>query len=337
MAGAQSFFILPQNIIKFHEAFWADNPDELLILSLEYADGGDLEQYLRSNSIQEAKAREIFTQVAQGVDHLHRNRVVHRDLKCGNVFLFQSGRVVLGDFGTSKQLPPASDSQVLGPEALTSIVVGSPLYMSPEMLEGELHGFATDIWSLGCVLYEMLAGKPAFSAPSYPAVVYRITQGQYEPLSAAVSSEAVELIASMLQKDPENRPNIAKVLQSSWLQPLKVLEVNKEENGIDCFAGHTIESLPPVPAQSEVTENSAQSQTFISPPPAPVKRVSPAPIRQRVRSHQNRMTNDRLWRVPSPLIHLDIQPQPSPSLPQRKLLSIPSTKDERHGVPDAAV
>ncbi|KAG1697296.1 hypothetical protein DVH05_016580 [Phytophthora capsici] len=66
------------NIIKFHEAFWAANPDELLILCLEYADGGDLEQYLRSNSIQEAKAREIFTQVAQGVDHLHRNRVVHR-------------------------------------------------------------------------------------------------------------------------------------------------------------------------------------------------------------------------------------------------------------------
>ncbi|KAG1697295.1 hypothetical protein DVH05_016579 [Phytophthora capsici] len=298
--------LLPSHpsIIKFHEAFWADNPDELLILSLEYADGGDLEQYLRSNSIQEAKAREIFTQVAQGVDHLHRNRVVHRDLKCGNVFLFQSGRVVLGDFGTSKQLPPASDSQVLGTKDLTSTVVGSPLYMSPEMLEGELHGFATDIWSLGCVLYEMLAGKPAFSAPSYPAVVYRITQGQYEPLSAAVSSEAAELIASMLQKEPENRPNIAKVLQSSWLQPLKVLEANKEETGIDCSAGHSIESLPPVPTPSEVTENSAQRQTFLSPPPAPVKRVTPAPIRQRVRSHQNRKKNDRLWRVPSPLIRV---------------------------------
>lgn len=126
------------------------------------------------------------------------------------------------------------------------------------MLEGEPHGFATDIWSLGCVLYEMLAGKPAFSAPSYPAVVYRITQGQYEPLSAAVSSEAVELIASMLQKDPENRPNIAKVLQSSWLQPLKVLEVDKEETGIDCSAGHPIE----ISHQSEAntpTENSDSS------------------------------------------------------------------------------
>ncbi|KAG1710153.1 hypothetical protein DVH05_017159 [Phytophthora capsici] len=83
------------------------------------------------------------------------------------------------------------------------------------MLEGEPHGFATDIWSLGCVLYEMLAGKPAFSASSYPAIVYSITQGQYEPLSAAVSSGAVELKDSMLQKDPENRPNIAKVLASA--------------------------------------------------------------------------------------------------------------------------
>ncbi|KAL3662191.1 hypothetical protein V7S43_012990 [Phytophthora oleae] len=328
------------NIVKLHDAFWAESHEEsqqVLVLSLEHADGGDLGQYLRSSAIQEGKAREIFTQLAQGVDHLHRHRVIHRDLKCGNIFLFRSGRVVLGDFGTSKQFPPTSGSQKLGTEHLTSTVVGSPLYMSPEMLEGELHGFATDIWSLGCLLYEMLAGKPAFGAPSYPAVVFRVIQGEYEPLNAAVSSEAVELIARMLRKDPENRPSIVEVLQSTWLRPLHHLKDEKKEPGIDCSAVvQPIESLPPAPVERKVnkqTEVSAPKQTFFSPPPAPVKRMTTAPIRREVRSQKHCKEIGQLWRVGSPLIRLDVQPPPPAVLPSRKHLSIPSTRLQRQGIP----
>ncbi|KAL4172511.1 hypothetical protein KRP22_007675 [Phytophthora ramorum] len=209
---------LPQHphIVGFREAFWFLSDEagaQILVLILEYADGGDLEEYLRSPSgspLQEDEARRIFKQLAQAVNHLHSHRVVHRDLKCGNVFLFRSGRVVLGDFGTSKLLLPGAGTgaeQELEAQGLTSTVVGSPLYMSPELLEGDPYGFATDIWSLGCVLYELFSGgKPAFAAPSYPGVVYRITQGQYDLLdSAVVSPEVHNLIASMLRKAPQER------------------------------------------------------------------------------------------------------------------------------------
>ncbi|KAG3090026.1 hypothetical protein PI124_g17320 [Phytophthora idaei] len=349
------------NIVGFREAFWMQHLDEtqqLLVLVLELADGGDLEQYLRGSSIKEEEARRIFLQIAQGVNHLHRHRVIHRDLKSGNVFLFGSGRVVLGDFGTSKLLPTtAGADQFLEAQGLTSTVVGSPLFMSPELLEGESHGFATDIWSLGCVLYEMLSGgKPAFCAPSYPAVVFRITQGEYDPLDTTlVSSEARDLVDKILRKDPKNRPNISEVLQLPWLQAPNTRNEGSPADHLPAKGVITATNCQETIAgqqdmNSDVLESSilkhttlvAQSNTppaapivnkivEVSPPPVPQTVKAKLPTRQVDNSSRKRREADRFrGRVASPLIRLDEQPPPPPILPSKANFSTVSSIPFKH-------
>ncbi|KAJ8576629.1 hypothetical protein ON010_g2584 [Phytophthora cinnamomi] len=346
------------NIVRFHEAFWAkcaEANEQVLVLILEHADGGDLEQYLQTlaGPILEDEARRVFVQLVHGVHHLHAHRVVHRDLKCGNVFLFQSGQIVLGDFGTSKLLLPSSASdQELEGHGLTSTVVGSPLYMSPELLEGEPHGFATDIWSLGCVLYELLSGgKPAFAALSYPAVVFRITQGGYDPLSSAVvSSQARDLVTSMLMKTPQERPSIADVLQSSWVQMHSntgntnakaqtsselVETITKESEEAPAaelrgdleppmIVGHpTALYLPPAPLhasrRSTIAAKSAPEEPSLPPPPAPALRS--AKLGHRPQRHRTEASSPLQDRLVSPLIRFDVQPPPPPVLPSKMHLS----------------
>lgn len=145
-----------------------------------------------------------------GVDFLHRHNILHRDLKAKNIFLFHDGRAVIGDFGTSKTLASAT--------GLGSTLVGSPLYMSPEIMENEPHSFATDVWSLGCILYELLSWRSPFAAPSYPAVVLRITQGTYEPLESGITSDTQALVAQMLQRDQYARPKIRDLISLEAVQ-----------------------------------------------------------------------------------------------------------------------
>lgn len=326
------------NIVGFREAFCTHDLDEglhTLILVLEYVDGGDLAQCLRVSSMTEENARLLFTELVKGVSHLHRHHIVHRDLKSDNVFRFQSGRVVVGDFGTARQLlSTAGANQALKDQDFTSTVVGSPLYMSPELLEGKLHGFATDIWSLGCVLYELLSGgRPAFGAASYPGVVFRITRGQYDPLDAGqVSKEARDLVATMLEKEPQNRPSITKVLQSAWLETGAGTRL-KNEDAFDPKLSPT-PTVMPTKCQEKVAEpyNSEiiAPGTFTTiPPPAPIGIKSAdtslevtAPRNQkrviRRNNYSLRKRNNLLQsRVASPLIWLDEQPPPPPALPTR--------------------
>ncbi|EEY65073.1 protein kinase [Phytophthora infestans T30-4] len=353
LTEVELLYQLPEhpNIVGFREAFWVQSPEgnqQVLALVLEHADGGDLEQYLRLSQVKEEDVRRIFLQLVQGVSHLHRNRVIHRDLKSSNVFLFKSGRVVLGDFGTSKLLQTTEPDQALEAQGLTSTVVGSPLYMSPELLEDESHGFATDIWSLGCVLYEMLSGgKAAFNAPSYPAVVFRITQGDYDPLDTGlVSLEVRDLVARMLQKDPKSRINITEVHQSPWLMVLTSTELRKIDSPLhqqstqgvvtasncqETIAGQQIPATsivqstqtsvlpPPAPIVNKIVE--------VSPPPAPQTRKAKASVWQTNNSRRKRKEADRFRnQVASPLIRLDEQPPPPPMLPSRANFSTGSTK-----------
>ncbi|GMF25895.1 unnamed protein product [Phytophthora lilii] len=326
------------NVVRLREAFWDQSTEtQFLVLILEHADGGDLEQYLHSlvgSSISEDKARRIFIQLVHGVHHLHTHHVVHRDVKSSNVFLFRSGRVVVGDFGTSKLLLPVTEAEK-EEQALTSTIVGSPLYMSPELLDGNSHGFATDIWSLGCVLYELLSGgKPAFSAPSYPAVVFRITQDEYDPLdSALISSDAQRLLKAMLRKSPQERPSIGEVLHSHWLQAgeehcgynYSVKGGLPTEGSAETSAILSANELTTATAQStqklrvaekknnhhiyiclpedsQTVDCSLSKKTTTMLPPAPVIQAK-SPIFQQVQSKRNqRKTSAR--RQASPLIHV---------------------------------
>lgn len=270
------------HIVGFHEAFWDSAPDQTLLLVLEYGDAGDLEGLIQARQLHEVEplneqeALQLFQQIAMGVQFLHSHNILHRDLKAKNVFLFANGRAVIGDFGTSKTLSSAS--------AFGSTLVGSPLYMSPEILEGEPHSFATDVWSLGCILYELLTLTSPFAGPSYPAVVFKITQGSYAPLKSSVSVSVRELVAQMLQKEQHERPTVEDILAmdvlqggeqfAQWQLPVDAVDVANGSK-LGCPSSKALESSVGYCGLASIV-NAAPTL----PPPAPIEtlRAPSAPV-----------------------------------------------------------
>ncbi|KAF0744333.1 hypothetical protein Ae201684_000821 [Aphanomyces euteiches] len=203
------------NIIAHHGAFLDESPDcgAILGIVMEYCDGGDLAEWLyrHHQSLDEATVLPIFVQIAMALHHIHRSQVLHRDMKPKNIFLFENGRVVVGDFGISKCLDPSKGG-------LAQTLVGSPAYMCPEIFEGKLYGLKADIWSLGCILYEMLTGKCPFRASSYPSLVQKITTCSYDPLPITLRPCLRQMVSSMLSLSPNDRPTMDEILLLPFLQ-----------------------------------------------------------------------------------------------------------------------
>ena len=148
------------NIVSYKEAFFSTNPDALCII-MEYADGGDLYEKINKHKnmwtfFDEAEIWEYFIQIVKGLHRLHDMKILHRDLKCANVFLNQDGTVKLGDLNVSK----------VAKLGLVNTQTGTPYYASPEVWKDKPYDYWSDIWSLGCVLYEMITLQPPFTANS---------------------------------------------------------------------------------------------------------------------------------------------------------------------------
>lgn len=201
------------NVIRFFGAFIeeekADSPREL-VLVFEYADAGDLKRQLRKarercTPFDETLIWRYFTQLVNGVAHMHARRIIHRDLKPANVFLTTAGVVKLGDLGLGRLLPSVDHLEARSR-------VGTPLYMAPEVLRGDPHGGPADVWSLGCILYELAALRSPFKEEglSLPTLFARVQAGDYPPIPPAPrrSAALVSLVDAMLRQDPASRPDI---------------------------------------------------------------------------------------------------------------------------------
>ena len=137
---------------------------------------------------------------------------MHRDLKPANIFLSSDGTVKVGDLGLGRFLSEATL------EAFTK--VGTPLYMSPELLnnsKGRGYGFSSDTYSLGCILYELAKLRAPFKEPgmTFKTLCDRVLQGDYEPLSDVFSDDLRDLVDSMLSTDPDRRPSLDIVVETS--------------------------------------------------------------------------------------------------------------------------
>ncbi|KAH9741191.1 serine/threonine-protein kinase Nek6 [Citrus sinensis] len=181
-------------IVEYKDA-WVEKECYVCIVT-SYCEGGDMADMIKKSKgkfLPEETLCKWLTQLLQAVDYLHFNRVIHRDLKCSNIFLTKENDIRLGDFGLAK---------LLNKDELASSVVGTPNYMCPELLADIPYGYKSDIWSLGCCMFEIAAHQPAFRAPV---------------LHLATSNNVFLYIAAELLRDPLLQPYID---QSHKLAPV---------------------------------------------------------------------------------------------------------------------
>ena len=201
------------NIIKFYDSFMdGDN----LCTVMEYASNGDLASKIRKIKEQGIHFSEFivlnwFSQMCLALQYIHTRHILHRDIKSQNIFLDADQNIKLGDFGTAKCLEETGE--------FAETVVGSPFYLSPEICQGVPYNSKTDIWSLGCVLYEMCTLEPAFSGDCIGGIVMKIIREEQPPIPGEYSTDLSNLVDAMLQKAPGRRPTITQILSLSFMKP----------------------------------------------------------------------------------------------------------------------
>nr|XP_020145964.1 serine/threonine-protein kinase Nek3 isoform X2 [Microcebus murinus] len=192
------------NIVAFKESFEAEGH---LYIVMEYCDGGDLMQKIKQQKgklFPEDMIFNWFTQMCLGVNHIHKKRVLHRDIKSKNIFLTQNGKVKLGDFGSARLLS--------NPMAFACTYVGTPYYVPPEIWENLPYNNKSDIWSLGCILYELCTLRHPFQANSWKNLILKICQGSVSPLPSHYSYELQCLVKQMFKRNPSHRPSATTLL-----------------------------------------------------------------------------------------------------------------------------
>lgn len=193
------------NIIRFREVYKTKRGK--LCIVMDYADGGDLQKHLKSTKkyLKEDQILSWFTQICLAMKHVHDRKILHRDLKSQNIFLTKADFVKLGDFGIARVLEHTKD--------IAKTVVGTPYYLSPEIIENRPYSFASDIWSLGVLLYEMCCLRPPFDAGSLHELASKILKGKYSPIPSFYSDNLSLLISTLLKVNPKDRPNINQILK----------------------------------------------------------------------------------------------------------------------------
>ncbi|KAF7244221.1 Serine/threonine-protein kinase Nek8 [Varanus komodoensis] len=201
------------HVIEYYENFLED---KALMIAMEYAPGGTLAEFIhkRGNSLlDEETILHFFAQILLALFHVHTRQILHRDLKTQNILLDERHVTVkIGDFGISK---------ILSSKSKAYTVVGTPCYISPELCEGKPYNQKSDIWALGCVLYELASLKRAFEAANLPALVLKIMSGTFAPISDRYSPELRQLILGLLQLDPAKRPRLDEIMaEAICIRPL---------------------------------------------------------------------------------------------------------------------
>ncbi|CCU97703.1 unnamed protein product [Malassezia sympodialis ATCC 42132] len=199
------------HIVGFEDVF--EDADNVYFV-LELCHNGNMNDIVkRRGPYLEAEARYYMVQILAGIQHMHNNSIIHRDLKLGNLFLDKNMQVKIGDFGLAALLKY--------PEERKKTVCGTPNYIAPEILydQGEGHSFEVDIWSVGVILYTLLVGRPPFQTSNVQKIYDRIRRNEYEiPAEANLSPESQSLIRQILSQRPSERPSLHEIMDHAWFR-----------------------------------------------------------------------------------------------------------------------
>ncbi|NXB15349.1 M3K19 kinase, partial [Rhagologus leucostigma] len=193
--------------------------DNVLSIFMEFVPGGSISSILnRFGPLPEVVLRKYTKQILQGVAYLHDNCVVHRDIKGNNVMLMPNGVIKLIDFGCARRLAWASLSGTRS-ELLRS-VHGTPYWMAPEVINESGYGRKSDIWSVGCTVFEMATGKPPLASMDRVAAMFYIGahRGLMPALPDRFSSAAVEFVHACLTRDQHERPSALQLLDHPFVK-----------------------------------------------------------------------------------------------------------------------
>lgn len=196
------------HIVKLYD--YRDNGNDILLM-MEYISGGDLFDRIvnhREHRFSEREARPLFRQIVSAVDYCHQNRIIHRDLKPENLMVDDKNQIKLIDFGFAN---------IYSPRGYLETNCGSPLYASPEIVQGTKYiGPEVDIWSLGVILFAMLTGTLPFEDDQLKGLYAKICAGNFV-CPSYLSPEACDLIRSMLTVDPKQRATMKDIKFSAWI------------------------------------------------------------------------------------------------------------------------
>ena len=199
-------------VISYKEAFF-DEKDSTLGIVMEFADRGDLYQKIVEHKksamfFEETDVWRIFIQLVKGLKALHDLKILHRDLKSANVFLLSDGTAKLGDLNVSKVVR----------RGLGYTQTGTPYYASPEVWKDQPYDNKSDIWSLGCVLYEMITLRPPFRAQNMEGLYNKVIKGQFNRIPDRFSNELYEIVKLLIQINTDSRPSCDEILKNPIVQ-----------------------------------------------------------------------------------------------------------------------
>ncbi|XP_057357778.1 serine/threonine-protein kinase Nek1 isoform X7 [Manis pentadactyla] len=197
------------NIVQYRESFEENGS---LYIVMDYCEGGDLFKRINAQKgifFQEDQILDWFVQICLALKHIHDRKILHRDIKSQNIFLTKGGTIQLGDFGIARVLNSTVE--------LARTCIGTPYYLSPEICENKPYNNKSDIWALGCVLYEMCTLKHAFEAGNMKNLVLKIISGSFPPVSLHYSYDLRSLLSQLFKRNPRNRPSVNSILEKGFI------------------------------------------------------------------------------------------------------------------------
>ena len=216
-------------VVKYYESF---SMSQNIYIVMEYCEKGDLCTYMTErlkNKKQNCYFTEdfiwkLFIQISIGLYYIHSKKIIHRDIKTLNIFLTKDFSGKIGDLGVAKVLDGTTN-------AITFI--GTPYYVSPEMCQNKPYNEKSDIWALGCILYELITFRHPFTATNQAALFIKILHGNYTPLPENTSKDLVNMVKFILQKNYVKRPYMKDILTSkTFLYHAKRLGLENEVNEV---------------------------------------------------------------------------------------------------------
>ena len=197
-----------KNVVNFQHFF--EDKENVYIL-LELCENQTLNEVLKNRkNLLEIEARCYTKQICDGLMYLHENKIIHRDLKLGNIFLSRQMEIKIGDFGLAVVIDVEGEKRMS--------LCGTPNYIAPEVLDTEGHSYEVDVWSLGCIIFTMIAGYPPFESQNVKMTYQKIKDNEFHfPQKAKFSPLAKDLITKILTHDPEDRLTVQQILEHPWM------------------------------------------------------------------------------------------------------------------------